>query len=111
MAGKLNIPTTPSKVIHKGDHYSWFTITCVKNGTPIDLTGATISLCIEKNGNTLYEKSNSGGIDIINFTAGQFRIEPFALDHAGLLNYWITIEKNNIKKTYIEGLILVKNRC
>lgn len=95
----------------RGDTFVGIRFTLEVNGAPLDLTGATITMDLRKQGKTVRSlristKESIGGITIITPEEGIFEIDPQIIDvPAGVYDYDIEFElANEDVKTYIYGI-------
>lgn len=75
--------------------------------TPIDITGWNIVVTFRK-GNNAVTFTVGDGVTIVDAEEGQFRIDAFALNKAGVWVYDIeTTDMDDVVKTYIRGQITI----
>lgn len=77
-----------------------------ETGTPIDLTGATITMNLV-NGKDRIVKTIGDGLTVSDASGGQMQVDPFKLDKPGFWDFDIYIEFASADKTYIKGKIKI----
>lgn len=100
----------------RGTTWKGMQITISVNASPLNLTGATISMKLKKKGALRtaaldYEWIIGNGITVTNASAGQFAINNTDIDLiATSYNYEIDITlASGIKETYVGGTFLVED--
>lgn len=89
----------------KNDTFDGISFTVNVNGSPLNLTGASILASFKKNFDTTKTLASPDDITITVPTSGQFTIDQKVIDWpAGTYNYDIAMTLNTgVIKTYIKG--------
>ena len=96
----------------KGDTYNGVQFQYIKDGVPVDLTGAGIFIDFRyprKTGKLTKALSVGDGITITDAANGEFRIDPFDLVGFEVNKHYYDIQLvlNGVTKTYLEGYLEV----
>lgn len=89
----------------KNDTFNGIIFTVNVNGSPLDLTSASIKASFKRNFDPTITLVTPTGLTITDASGGEFKIEPFIVDWpSGTYSYDIAITLiTGVIKTYIKG--------